>query len=207
MPRGSQTTDYYDHKAEDWISEHGGHEGESYWKAEMERFHELLPSGKVLEIGSGAGKDATALIGLGYNYIGTDASQGFLKIARKRNPKAIFIHKRVEDLDFSEGSFDGFWTAATLLHMPKDKIDQVLTTIKRQVKPGGIGFISVKQGEGEGIDEPTGRWFAYYSQEEFADVLKRNGYEVLEARIRPTEGKTTWLTYFIKTQNLHHQLV
>lgn len=194
-----KTIDYYDREAEGWVSKHGGSEGKSYWKAEMERFHELLPSGKILEIGSGAGKDAAELIALGYDYTGTDASYGLLKIAREKNPAARFIHKSAGDLDFHEGSYDGFWTAATLLHIPKGTINQVLTTIKKQIKPGGIGFISVKQGEGEKLDEPTGRWFAYYNQGEFTDVLKRNGYEVLESRIRPTEGKTTWLIFYVKS--------
>lgn len=199
VDKEQKTVDYYDRKAEDWVSKHGGNEGESYWKEEMERFHELIPTGKVLEIGSGAGKDAAALIVLGYDYIGTDASSGLLKIAEKRNPKAGFIHKRVEDLDFPKGSFDGFWTAATLLHIPKDKIDSVLKTIKKQIKPGGVGFISVKQGEDEGVDKSTGRWFAYYEQGEFTKILNRNDYKVVEQRVRPTEGDTIWLVFYVQT--------
>ena len=66
--REKQTVGYYDKKAEDWATAHGGYEKTSYWQSEMERFHELLPSGKVLEIGSGTGKDAEALIAMGYDY-------------------------------------------------------------------------------------------------------------------------------------------
>jgi len=76
-----KTVQYYDAHAEDWTRTHGGNIGHSYWKKEMAKFHELLPKGKVLEIGSGAGKDAAALIGIGYDYVGTDASRGLLKIA------------------------------------------------------------------------------------------------------------------------------
>lgn len=196
--REKNTVDYYDREAENWSTTHHGNNAGSYWEDEMGRFHELLPSGKILEIGSGTGRDAAALIAMGYDYIGTDASKGLLQMAKKRNPNASFFLKSVEELDFPEGNFDGFWTAATLLHIPKDRIGKALTTIRKQVKLGGIGFISVKQGEGEKIDEPTGRWFAYYSQGEFTDILGKNGYEVVESKVKPTEGDTTWLIYFVR---------
>lgn len=194
----SKTIDYYDREAESWSAAHHGNEADSYWEDEMGKFHELLPSGKILEIGSGTGKDAAALIAMGYDYVGTDASKGLLQMARKRNPKASFFLKGVEELDFPEDEFDGFWSAATLLHIPKDRIDNALTSIKKQIRPGGVGFISVKQGEGERVDKLTGRWFAYYSQGGFADILGRNGYEVVESKVKPTEGETTWLIYFVK---------
>lgn len=195
--REKQTVSYYNKKAEAWTTAHGGNEEVSYWQSEMEKFHELLPSGKVLEIGSGAGKDASALIALGYDYIGTDASRGLIRVAQKRNPGAAFLPMAVQDLDFPKGTFDGFWTAATLLHIPKARIDGALGKIKKVVKSGGIGFISMKQGEGEKTDEKTGRWFAYYSEGEFREVLERNGFEVLETQIRPTD-KDTWLVFFVR---------
>ena len=196
--REKQTVDYYDRDAKGWMKAHGGNEGESYWKEEMERFHQLLPEGKVLEIGSGAGKDAAALIAMGYDYTGTDASKGLIKVAQKRNPGAKFEHVGVHELSFPKHEFDGFWTADTLLHIPKDRIDEALQKINTQVKPEGIGFISVKQGEGERIDEVTGRWFAYYNLGEFSGALKRNGYRIEESSTRQGE-KDKWLLYWVRT--------
>lgn len=192
-----QTTDFYDNKAMEWAAAHGGYEEASYWESEMSRFHELLPSGKVLEIGSGAGKDASALIAMGYDYTGTDASDGLLKVAQKRNPKATFKHIGVHDLNFPEHEFDGFWTVATLLHIPKDRIDEALQRIKTQVKSGGIGFITMKTGAGEREDTETGRWFAYYSKEGFQEVLERNGYQVIEEKNRQGE-KDWWLCFWVR---------
>ncbi len=54
-----QTIDYYDRNAKEWVTEYGGNEGESFWKKEMERFKELLPSGKVLEIDLSGGKEVS----------------------------------------------------------------------------------------------------------------------------------------------------
>jgi len=194
-----QTIDYYDREAKNWTSAHGGNQGDSYWKDEMKKFHKLLPSGKVLEIGSGAGKDAAALIALGYDYTGTDASEGLLQVAIKRNPGARFVHMAVNNLNLPGEEFDGFWTAATLLHIPKDKIDNALIKIKSVLKPEAVGFISVKAGAGERTDPQTDRWFAYYSQKEFHEVLGRNGFEVIEEETRKGE-KDWWLIFFIKVR-------
>lgn len=197
MTRESKTIEYYNKEAESWIVAHGGNEEDSYWRTEMQHFHELLPSGKVLEIGSGAGKDAAVLIAMGYDYTGTDASKGLLKIAQKRNPQAKLEHVNVFDLDFPEHGFDGFWTAATLLHIPKDRIDEALQRIKTQIKPGGIGFITMKAGAGERTDQETGRWFAYYSKEEFQEVLERNSYEVVEEKSKKGE-RDWWLCFWVR---------
>lgn len=190
-----KTVDYYDQSAKEWNAAHGGEDG-SYWLSEMQKFHSLLPSGRVLEIGSGSGKDAKALIEMGYEYTGTDASQGLIEVAQERNPNATFQHKSVFDLDYPENSFDGFWTAATLLHIPKDRIDDALASIRKPVKVKGIGFISMKQGDGEKEDTNTGRWFSYYSQDEFAEVLLKNGFEIKDKEVRQGE-KDTWLVFYV----------
>lgn len=195
--RENQTVDYYDKKAEEWANAHHGFEEASYWQNEMERLHEFLPKGKILEIGSGSGKDAESLIKMGYDYIGTDASKGLLKVAQKRNPQTTFKHVGVYDLDFPEHEFDGFWTAATLLHIPKDRIDEALQKIKSQIKTGGFGFITMKAGAGERKDPKTGRWLAYYSKKEFQEVLERNGYQLIEENNRKGE-KDWWLCFWVK---------
>lgn len=196
-----KTLNYYDEHAKEWAEAHHGFDEESFWKDWMEKLHKLLPNGKVLEIGSGSGKDASNLLRLGYEYIGTDASKGLLEVAKRRSPNGVFKNIRVQDLkdNFNENEFDGFWTAATLLHVPKDEIDQSLQNIHFVVRDGGIGFISVKQGEGESEDVETGRLFSYYSQDEFTDVLKRNGLEILEKDILTKEPKT-WLVYLLKVK-------
>lgn len=199
-PKEQKTVSYYDRQAQQWASEHGGHGERSYWEKQMARFKELLPQGRVLEIGSGAGTDAKALINLGYGYTGTDASKGLIEVASERNPGAVFINEAVEDLSFPAGSFDGYWTAATLLHIPKGQIDVVMQKIKGTCKAGAVGFISLKEGQGEKEDTNTGRWFAYYSEEEFRSVLERNGFGVIgfEVREETRPGQPNWLCFFVR---------
>lgn len=164
----------------------------------MEKFHELLPSGRILEIGSGTGRDAIVLIAMGYEYTGTDISKGLLNIAQKRNPNTNFKCIDVHELNFPEPKFDGFWTMTTLLHIPKDRIDHALQKIKAQIKPDGVGFITMKAGAGEREDKETGRWFAYYSKDEFQEVLERNNFKIIEEKTRQGEN-SLWLCFWVKS--------
>ncbi|MBI2025813.1 MAG: class I SAM-dependent methyltransferase, partial [Candidatus Levybacteria bacterium] len=175
----------------------------TFWQIDLDRFHQLLPSGKVLEIGSGSGREAARLIGFGYDFTGTDIAAGLLRYARKNNPGATFLRKSVYDLDFGSGSFDGFWTAATLLHVPRNRMAQALRNIQAVIKPNGVGFISLKEGKGEAIDEPTGRFFSYYGLGEFGIMLEDMGFRIIEGRRRVqakiVEAKSIpWITFFVR---------
>lgn len=194
-----KTVKYYNQEANSWSASHGGDDKESWWKDEMTRFNEYLPSGRILEIGSGVGKDAEALIRLGYDYTGTDASSGLLELARKRNPSATFIQRYAHEIEPSLGEFDGFWASAVLLHIPRDEMRDSLLAISSVIKNDGVGFITMKEGEGERVDEKTGRLFTYYKEEEFTNVLESANFSVLEVGRRDTE-KDNWLIFYVKKE-------
>ena len=191
-----KTVKFYDEKAAVWSSTHGGKDEESWWKKEMSKFHTYLPGGSVIEIGSGTGKDAEALVRLGYKYTGTDASAGLLKLAQERNPKVTFLNKYAHELEPSIGTFDGFWAVAVLLHIPRADIDKTLTAISSVLRTGAIGFITLKEGDGERIDEETGRLFTYYRDPEFKKILERNNFKILETEKK--EDVSTWLIYYVE---------
>lgn len=200
-PQEQKTIDAYDQNAKVWVKSRSG---AGVWAEEKRKFRQYLPSGKVLEIGSGGGRDAKELIEMGYEYIGTDISKGLLEQARRNNPGVVFLEQSVYELDFPQNSFDGFWASAVLLHMPKDKIDKALQSVKRVMKKGGIGFISLKKGDGErfvqgdhvGINYK--RFFAFYQQDEFTNMLKKNNFEILESYEEGHSDKQ-WLVFFVKT--------
>lgn len=200
------TVEFYDNMAETWSREHAS---PGWWSAEIVTFQRYLPTGKILEIGSGGGRDAKELIEAGYKYQGTDVSKGLLEEARKLNPGAEFLSQSVYELDFPDNSFDGFWASAVLLHIPKNRIDAALQSLGRVVRGEGVGFISVKKGEGERIESEEARLpsvhqrlFSYYSEGEFKDVLLRNNFTILKSYLKPSGGKTTWLVFFVQIRKL-----
>ncbi len=176
---------------------------EKVWQEEKQKLKAYQNKGKVLDIGSGSGRDAKDLMQLGYEYIGVDYSDGLLKEARKNNPGVLFFKQSVYELDFPPNSFDLFWACAVLLHMPKDKIDIALRSIERVMKKGAIGCITLKKGEGEKFVEGdhTGigykRFFSFYQEEEFRKILTRNNFELLESYETDHSNKK-WLVFFVK---------
>jgi SAM-dependent methyltransferase len=191
----------YDARPKDWakyFDDAGG------WPEILEKFHELLPKGKVLEIGAGTGRDAKDLTDLGYEYVGTDISEELLKVARARLPNQTFLQQNVYDLSSPE-KFDGFWASAVLLHIPKSRINEALQKIKSTLKPNAIGFISVKAGEGEKITKhkfensnDLERLFAFYSKEGFTKILNNNDFEALFYKYKPVSKKTNWHLFIVK---------
>lgn len=190
------TIQYYNTHADEWARGHAG--SGSFWSDELVKFHELLPAGKILEVGVGGGQEAAEFIELGYNYTGIDASISLLKIARKINPKGSFLHQSVYDLDFPKATFDGFWTAATLLHIPKNRVRQALKNLQQVTKPGGIGFISLIEGEGESVEKQTGRFFSYYTEKEFSKILTDLKISIIASGKKKQNSWSTWLTFFVK---------
>ena len=194
-PEEKITLETYNATAQQWSEKHAT---VGFWKEEMGVFRKLLPSGNILEIGSGSGKDAKELIALGYGYVGTDISTGLLELAKRENPHATFFAQSVYDLDFPEGTqFDGFWASAVLLHIPKRRMNEALQRITKFMRNSAVGFISLKQGDGERLEEDK-RFFAYYSEEEFREVLQENGFEFIQTTVHPMSEKTTWLCFFVR---------
>jgi len=203
-PEEKITRESYNKIARRWSEKNGA---ATIWDEEIKNFFRLLGKKKsILEIGSGCGRDAEIFIKAGYKYTGVDVSSSLLDIARKRVPGTIFLEQSVYELNFPGGvQFDGFWTSATLLHIPKTRIGRVLRKIKKFVKDGGIGFISVKEGVGEktetgmtGYGSDDKRFFAYYSKEEFGDILSKNGLEIVKAYSLKINNKTTYLCFFVR---------
>jgi len=199
-PQEQQTIDAYDQNTIAWA---GSRNTKVVWGNEKKKFYKYLPKGKIIEVGSGGGRDAKELIAHGYDYTGTDVSKELLEEAKKNNPEATFLLQSVYELDFPDETFDGFWASAVLLHIPKDRIDEALSSIYRILKPGAIGFISLKKGEGERFVEGDHvgiqykRFFSFFELDEFSKMLKRNSFEILESYVFDHSNKK-WLAFFVK---------
>jgi ubiquinone/menaquinone biosynthesis C-methylase UbiE len=198
-----KTRDTYDKIAPKFSSTHFEH----FWVEEFKIYQKLIDGNKVLDIGCGAGRDAAVFVENDFDYTGIDASEGMLKVAAERVPKGAFKQMDFYDLEFSEGEFDGFWAAASFLHVPKEDAGKVVQEAKRILKPGGVGFISVKEKTemDEGLIEEDkyggiSRYFAFYTQEEFKKILEENGLEIVEmsTHVEDDERKTNWLCYFVR---------
>ena len=190
----TSTLAYYNQQAQEHLRFRG--EGVSqYWSQELARFQELLPQGSVLEIGCGTGNEAILLHRLGYDYVGLDLSLGMLSVAQERSPEANFVCQDLRSPGFAR-PFDGLVAFASLLHLEKDELVPALNTLRQQIRSGGIGLITLKEGEGTEIDS-KGRFYSYYNSTELADALDLSGFEILDITLHPEKGHD-FLCCFVK---------
>lgn len=200
-----ETINYYDRDGKAWSQKYGPGTKQSFWSDELKEFITLLPKGTILEIGVGGGREAAELIKMGYNYTGVDSAASLIEIAQQRFPGAQFFTQNVTQLDLPLTTFDGFWCSATLIHVSKEHINQALRNIQRVLKQGAIGFISLAAGTGEYKDEKTGRWFFLYTENEFAQLLKKHGFNIIKQNVRTRETEQqwlqTWLTFFVQKKS------
>jgi ubiquinone/menaquinone biosynthesis C-methylase UbiE len=160
-----------------------------------ERFLALnRPSGLLLELGCGAGRDLAWFSAQGQPMAGVDLSMGMLAEARTR-ASAPLVQMEMSCLGFRSEAFSGLWCNAALLHLPRAAAPAALAEMHRVLLPGGLIFLSLQEGEGEGWETRPNRperLFARYRSGELGMLLADAGFKVIH--IRPAQAyDRTWL--------------
>ena len=118
----------------------------------------LPPGGSVLELGTGNGRDAAAMLAAGFDVTPSDASAELAAEAEARlgRPVRIMAFDELDDV----AAYDGVWACAALLHAPREELTEDFARIFRALRPGGHLMASFKAGGGEGRDQ-FGRYYNY----------------------------------------------
>lgn len=153
-------------------------------------------SGKVLDVGSGPGRDGVLLRDRGIDVTCLDASEAMIAMTETQGFRSVLGD--FESMPFTDGEFGGVWAYTSLLHVPKSEIDRPMKEISRVLKSGGVFAIGMREGDFDGyrpsseIDAP--RWFSFYTKAEIEEILRRNGFEIVHfAEYRP--GTKNYLNF------------
>ena len=95
----------------------------------------------VLEIGSGNGRDARAILRRTPYYTGIDNSEKMIALARKRAPKGKFQIADAAAYNFT-GPYDIVLAFAQFRHMNLEEVTTVLSRVYNSLRPGGVVYIS-----------------------------------------------------------------
>src|SRR6185312_11194154 len=121
------------------------------------RFLSYLPKkGLILDGGSGSGRDTLEFLKLGYQVEAFDGSKELAALSTQLTgvPTAVCSFEEFCATD----RYDGIWASASLLHVPRNSLPQVLAKLGKALKCGGIMFASFKEGTREYV-APDGRLY------------------------------------------------
>ena len=130
-------------------------------KALLDFVARLKPGARILELGTGPGRDAEFLLNAGFAVDATDGSALLAALASWRIGDLVRV-MRFDELD-AENVYDGVWANACLLHAPMDALPGILSRIRHALKPGGIFHSNYKAGAG-GERDSLGRYYNFPSR-------------------------------------------
>lgn len=182
-----QTLRTYKKKLQEYIDNTPKHinEAESVW---IKQTLDLIPkSGKILEIGSGAGRNAIGIQKQGYNITCTDALQEFVDLLRQNGLEASLLDALKDSFGHD---YDMIFANGVLVHFTPGETENILKKVYASLKNDGIFAFSLKQGAGsewtsEKLGEP--RFFHYWQPETLKQLVEFQGFEWLAM----LEGKTS----------------
>jgi SAM-dependent methyltransferase len=165
------------------------------------RFVGRVPAGgRVLEIGSGTGRDALALEQAGLSVRRTDITPAFVELLRGGGHQADQVDPLRDDLAdpaAPDAAYDGVWANASLLHVDRDELPTVLARLAQATRPGGELFMSVKEGDGEdwsihgNVTAP--RFFTFWRDEPLRSMVEAAGWSVREIVRARGHDSEQWL--------------
>ncbi len=166
------------------------------------RFLTRLSKGAyILDFGCGSGRDSKYFLDNGYKVKAIDGSIEMCKLASK------YINQEVTCMKFEElndiNVYDGIWACSSILHIEKEKLENVLKKMLNSLKPNGIIYTSFKLGEGYQIKE--GKYYNYLTQDEMEKMLNNisekakiiDFFETLPSTKRNSPN-TIWGNFIIK---------
>lgn len=162
----NKTLEFYSANAVEYVS-HGT------VNPRLNSFLERLPAGgTILELGTGSGVDAKAMLNAGFRVDATDGSGELAQQAEKllEQPVRQMLFNELE----ADQLYDGVYASASLLHASRADLPDIISRIHRSLKIGGYVWASFKGGQQEGLDG-LGRYYNYFSESELKQVWSSNG--------------------------------
>lgn len=191
-----KTIDYYNRNARGFVDRTIGTDMSFCQK----RFINLLePGASILDAGCGSGRDSRFFLEQGFQVQAIDASVEMCRVASE------YIGRPVKCMRFDElmydSQFDGAWACASLLHVEKKELPNILCKFHKALKPDGIMYASFKYGNKE--EERLERFFSDYAIDELEIIFLQDGFfELIETfktqDVRPDYKNKPWINIIVR---------
>ena len=108
----------------------------------------------------------------GFSVSGFDASPQMAAYASSYSGRICEV-LRFQDMQY-QNEFDGVWSCAALLHVPKHDMEDVMNRLFNSLKPNGIAYFSFIEGEGERVSS-DGRLYNSYTSGSLRTLFSKMG--------------------------------
>ena len=171
---------------------------EKFPAATVREFVSRLHGKDVLNLGSGPGRDSLILREHGLSVTCIDGSKEMVEMTFRLGFKSIQADLR--DLNLA-GLYDGIWAYSSLIHLTYDESKELLEKIHNLLRPGGILFLGLIEGNGHETRNVANscytRYFEYYDENKVESLLHGTGMKIVyRDAFRP--GNHTYLNYIME---------
>lgn len=162
------------------------------------RFLAHLPAqAEILDGGCASGRDALAFAQAGHRVTAFDGSDEMVRRARAHTGLPV-VQMTFDQVDWVD-RFDGIWTCASLLHVPRADLAAVMARLARALKPGGAWMASFKAGTTE--RQVGERHFTDMTEPMISEAFAAQGLEIAElwreADVRPGKAEEHWVSAIV----------
>ena len=197
-----KSLDYYDQNAQDFVAQTLLVDMTEHYR----RFLAGIANGsRILDAGSGSGRDAAYFSNAGYEVEAFDASIEMVASTRQNAgvPTKLMTFEAFE----WEQPFDGIWACASLLHVRRQKLPKVLMRLTAALNANGLIYASFKLGAHE--REVGGRYFNDVNKQQLEQVIRPGiGLEIeavwTSADVRPERRSEAWLNCLLRKKITAH---
>lgn len=169
----------------------------------QDEFLKLMPeNGLILDFGCGSGRDTGYFLEKGYRVEAIDGSEELCKLASEYT--GIEVKREMFSDLSSESRYDGIGACASILHLPKEELKDVLGKMIRALKDMGYIYTSFKYGDFEGYRNE--RYFTDFPEGSFKEFIDGVRGVVItkiwtSADVRPDRGDERWLNLILQKLN------
>ncbi|MDD9953612.1 MAG: methyltransferase domain-containing protein [Candidatus Woesearchaeota archaeon] len=113
--------------------------------------------------------------------------------AQQQVPSATFHAMDLRTLKFPDASFDAIWANASYVHITRKELLLALREAHRVLKPNGVLYVSMKQGDGERLipDDRYGgveKFWCFVQQEELETYLQEAGFTIVSSHVKHVDS-------------------
>jgi len=192
----NSTIDYYNKNAHEFYRNTVNVDMSEHYRR-FEKY--FLPESRILDAGCGSGRDSLYFLRKGYKVEAFDASEEMAKLSSKLTGLSV-QHAKFEDVELDD-MVNGIWASASLLHVDRGSIIDILQRLTAMLSEDGVLFMSFKYGDK--VYEKDHRLFNGYNESSFSEMVSSiPALTILElyktADVRDERVNEYWLSAIAK---------